>query len=140
MKATNLPSKYQHMEIDVLAIAGKAMDPIIAQRLESVAILVLTIGLYINLDSSWWLFGALILLPDISIAAYLVGNRIGQVVYNLLHSYSMPMGIYLLLSSLVTPFILEITLIWIAHIAIDRSLGYGLKFPTNFKHTHLSWK
>jgi hypothetical protein len=84
MKATNLPSKYQHMEIVVLAIVGKAMDPIIAQRLESVAILVLTIGLYINLGSSWWLFGALILLPDISIAAYLVGNRIGLVVYRVI--------------------------------------------------------
>jgi len=30
-----------------------------------------------------------------------------------------------------------ISLIWIAHIGIDRVLGYGLKYPTAFKDTHL---
>jgi hypothetical protein len=29
-------------------------------------------------------------------------------------------------------------LIWTAHIAMDRALGYGLKYPTAFKSTHLS--
>ncbi|MEM6559127.1 MAG: DUF4260 family protein [Myxococcota bacterium] len=27
--------------------------------------------------------------------------------------------------------------IWIAHIAFDRALGFGLKSPAGFKHTHL---
>ena len=30
-----------------------------------------------------------------------------------------------------------IALIWLAHIGIDRALGYGLKYPTAFKDTHL---
>jgi hypothetical protein len=28
-------------------------------------------------------------------------------------------------------------LIWLAHIGMDRSLGYGLKLPTAFQDTHL---
>jgi Domain of unknown function (DUF4260) len=32
----------------------------------------------------------------------------------------------------------QVGLIWLAHIGIDRVLGYGLKYPTGFKDTHLS--
>jgi len=28
-------------------------------------------------------------------------------------------------------------LIWLVHIGADRLLGYGLKYPTGFKDTHL---
>ena len=31
----------------------------------------------------------------------------------------------------------QIALIWLAHIGVDRLLGYGLKYPTGFKDTHL---
>jgi hypothetical protein len=27
--------------------------------------------------------------------------------------------------------------VWFAHIGMDRLLGYGLKYPTDFKDTHL---
>ena len=33
---------------------------------------------------------------------------------------------------------LSIGLIWIAHIGLDRMLGFGVKYPTGFKDTHLS--
>jgi hypothetical protein len=28
-------------------------------------------------------------------------------------------------------------MIWIAHIGMDRMLGFGLKYPTRFSDTHL---
>ena len=31
----------------------------------------------------------------------------------------------------------QIALIWAAHIGVDRVLGYGLKYPTAFRDTHL---
>jgi len=34
--------------------------------------------------------------------------------------------------------IIAIGLIWTAHIGMDRMLGYGLKYPTHFKDTHLN--
>ena len=33
--------------------------------------------------------------------------------------------------------VLPYMLIWAAHIAIDRAVGYGLKYPGSFKDTHL---
>jgi hypothetical protein len=33
---------------------------------------------------------------------------------------------------------LSLALIWLAHIGMDRMVGYGLKYPTAFKDTHLS--
>jgi len=32
---------------------------------------------------------------------------------------------------------LSIAMIWLAHIGIDRALGYGLKYSTGFNFTHL---
>jgi len=34
--------------------------------------------------------------------------------------------------------LLALSLIWIAHIGLDRMLGYGLKYPTRFKDTYLN--
>jgi len=33
---------------------------------------------------------------------------------------------------------LPVALIWIAHIAIDRAIGYGLKYGERFKSAHLA--
>ena len=33
--------------------------------------------------------------------------------------------------------LVSLALIWVAHIGFDRMLGYGLKYPTAFGHTHL---
>jgi hypothetical protein len=32
---------------------------------------------------------------------------------------------------------IQLALIWLGHIGMDRALGYGLKYPTAFKDTHL---
>ncbi len=33
--------------------------------------------------------------------------------------------------------LLALSITWVAHIGMDRTLGYGLKYQTNFKDTHL---
>jgi hypothetical protein len=30
-----------------------------------------------------------------------------------------------------------VSLIWIAHIGMDRALGFGLKYPASFRFTHI---
>jgi len=30
-----------------------------------------------------------------------------------------------------------LALIWLTHIGVDRAVGYGLKYPSGFKETHL---
>jgi len=32
-----------------------------------------------------------------------------------------------------------VALAWGFHVAVDRALGYGLKFGDDFQHTHLGW-
>ena len=32
---------------------------------------------------------------------------------------------------------IQLALIWLSHIGIDRAIGYGLKYPSAFKDTHL---
>jgi hypothetical protein len=32
---------------------------------------------------------------------------------------------------------IQLGLIWLAHLGLDRGLGYGLKYPTAFQDTHL---
>lgn len=61
----------------------------------------------------------------------------GAASYNAAHTYVPPivLGVIGLTSGHVLP--LQLALIWGAHIAADRLLGYGLKYPDAFKHTHL---
>jgi len=140
MKANSLPSNELNFYCKAIKRSENLTDPVLIQRFESITIAVFAIVLYANLDASWWLFGALILTPDVSLLAYLISVKVGSKIYNIFHNYSLPLIIATLSFLFSFPFAMEVALIWITHIAIDRSLGYGLKFPTNFKHTHLSWK
>lgn len=104
-------------------------------RLEGLAALVLAIVLYARSDHSWLLFAILFLIPDVSIAAYGAGPRVGAAAYNAVHSYVGPLALAVAL--LVTGVPLGVPIIWIAHIGFDRMCGYGLKYPTGFGDTHL---
>jgi hypothetical protein len=68
---------------------------------------------------------------------YLVGARVGAAVYNVAHTYALalPLAAAGLLSGQTA--ILAVALIWVAHIGLDRALGYGLKYPSAFGDTHL---
>ena len=79
----------------------------------------------------------LILVPDLSIAGYLFGNRAGAVIYNIAHVTIIPLGLALAALVLADLRIFAIAMIWLAHIGIDRALGYGLKYAQGFGYTHL---
>lgn len=106
-------------------------------RLEHAAVAGFLLVLYGRSGESWWLFAALILVPDLSFAGYLAGPKSGAIVYNAAHSW---IGVVLLAALgwvAGWPLALSVALIWAAHIAIDRALGYGLKHQTGFHDTHL---
>lgn len=106
-------------------------------RLEGLAILAASVALYAQLHGSWGWFAALFLVPDVSLAGYLFGPRIGARVYNTGHSTIGPLLLVLVGLLAALPMILPYALIWTAHIGFDRALGYGLKYGTAFGHTHL---
>lgn len=112
--------------------------PTILLRVEGLALLLLALLLYRELGASWWLFLALILLPDLGIAAYLAGPRIGAIVYNALHTTLLPAALFG--AGFVTErgAAMAIALIWAAHIGMDRVLGFGLKYAgAAFRDSHL---
>jgi len=106
-------------------------------RLEGAALFLAATAAYAWTGQSWWLFAALLLAPDIGIAAYLAGPRIGALGYNLVHTTGLPLALGIAGLAWQAPLAVAVALIWLAHIGLDRALGYGLKEPTGFKDTHL---
>ncbi|WP_022794750.1 DUF4260 family protein [Marinococcus halotolerans] len=98
---------------------------------------VLGSALYFSNGYSWLLFLLLLFLPDASMIGYAVNSRTGAYVYNAAHTYILPLLLLLsgYLLSLEWPVL--ISLIWIIHIGLDQMLGYGLKYTTGFKDTHI---
>ena len=111
--------------------------PRVLLRLEGAAVLALAVAGYRASGGNWWLFALLLLAPDLAALGYLAGNRVGAATYNLVHTYALPLALlgYGLWGA--SPLALSLALIWLAHIGMDRAVGYGLKYATAFKDTHL---
>lgn len=107
-------------------------------HLEGAAVLIGACFVYHELGSSWWRFAALFLAPDLFMLGYVWGTKVGAVAYNLGHTYAVPAAIALIAWLTHSAAALPICVIWVAHIGFDRLLGYGLKYPSAFKETHLA--
>ena len=105
-------------------------------KVEGFTALVVALWFYAQSPGGWGLFALLFLAPDLSLAAYLAGPRAGASTYNLVHSYSLPLGLLLLGTTVAGRFI-PLALIWLAHISFDRLLGFGLQYWTGVGETHL---
>ncbi len=99
--------------------------------------LVLSLLLYAEAGRGWLFFLLLLFLPDVSIAGYALGARAGATIYNVVHSYVLPLLLGVVGLLLRQELLVTLALIWTAHIGMDRLLGYGLKEPTGFRDTHL---
>jgi hypothetical protein len=83
------------------------------------------------------LAGGLLDCYSISMVGYALNPKIGTALYNAVHTYTAPfllVGVWYFVQE---DAVLCIALIWFAHIAMDRAIGYGLKLQ-EFKSTHLS--
>ena len=112
-------------------------NPIALQRLEGGVMLVLALLLYWKLSGSWLLLIVLILAPDLFMLGYLRGPRVGGSLYNLGHTWLLPGVLAMAAIFGSSSLLVQLALIWFAHIGVDRLLGYGLKLPTDFQDTHL---
>lgn len=80
---------------------------------------------------------AVLLAPDLAMAGYLAGPRVGATVYNLAHLYALAFLLMIAGVGLGLPVLIAAGGLWLAHIGIDRALGFGLKETTGFGETHL---
>ena len=106
-------------------------------RLEGLVLLIVTIIAFAGQHQRWWLYPALLLAPDIFMLGYLADTKVGAFFYNLGHSYFAPALMILFSWRAESKVNLAIGIIWLGHIGWDRLLGYGLKYDSSFKHTHL---
>lgn len=111
--------------------------PKVLLRVEGAVLFVASIAIFASQGQQWWLYPALLLVPDIFMIGYLRNTRLGSITYNLGHSY--PVAAVVTALGFITGSSITIALgaIWFGHIGWDRMLGYGLKYGTSFKHTHL---
>src|SRR5687768_15920916 len=92
---------------------------------------------FVRLDFAWWWLAVLLIAFDVSMAGYAVSPRLGAWTYNLGHTYVVPAALVAggWVADARAPLFLGLA--WACHIAVDRLLGYGLKFTDRFTHTHL---
>lgn len=106
-------------------------------RLEGLTVFIGALVVYAHFAFSGWTFAALLFTPDVSMIGYLLNPRIGSYTYNAVHAYTGPLLLAAIALATSTPVLLGLALIWLAHIGLDRTLGYGLKYQIGFKETHL---
>jgi len=111
--------------------------PRLLLRMEGLTLFITMTGLYALWGGSWWIYVILFLAPDISFIGYLDSPRTGAALYNAAHSYMAPILLMAVGMALSAPLIMSLAMIWLAHIGIDRALGYGLKYAAGFGFTHL---
>lgn len=114
------------------------MDPKSILRLEGFALFAVAIGAYFMIGAPLWVLLVLALAPDLSMLGYLLGSRVGSRVYNAFHTLVAPAIIGTAGTLLGLMPLVWLALVWAAHIGADRAVGYGLKYPTGFKDSHLS--
>jgi hypothetical protein len=112
-------------------------QPRILLHIEGAALLAISLFLYHFIEASWLWFVVLFLWPDLLMAGYLANVKLGASLYNLAHTEALPLILAGVAVGLHRTDLTAFALIWLAHIGLDRMLGFGLKYPTFFKDTHL---
>lgn len=123
----------------------------LVQRLEGAAVgLLALVGTVVLAPGLWWFPLAVFLLFDLSALGYLRSARVGAFWYNAVHNYVWPVmlgtaalvsgaGVMAAASAGAVLWLWMVALAWAFHVGVDRALGYGLKHPDHFQHTHLGW-
>jgi len=113
------------------------IKPRVLLQMEGAAVFALSLFLYYFIGAGWIWFLVLFLWPDIFMVGYLANARLGASLYNLAHTEVLPLALAGISIGLHRTELTAFALVWMAHIDFDRMLGFGLKYPTFFKDTHI---
>jgi hypothetical protein len=106
-------------------------------RSEALAALAAGVVIWMANEGSLLSLVPVLLLPDLSAVGYLVNPRVGAVTYNLVHNWTIAAVALGLGWWLDSRFLILSGAVLLAHVGLDRVLGYGLKLPSGFQDTHL---
>lgn len=116
----------------------------LTQRVEAGAVAVAALVAVVVLHPGWWwVLLAAFLAFDLSMLGYVRSTAAGAATYNAVHNYAFP-ALAVMVALVVEPVSPAastatgvLASAWAFHVGVDRALGYGLKFPDSFTHTHL---
>ncbi len=106
-------------------------------KIEELFQFLLGIFAFSQLSFAWWVFPILFFLPDISMLGYVINTKIGAISYNVVHNKSLAILVLLVGFFYLGENFILLGIILYSHSALDRVFDYGLKYPDDFKHTHL---
>jgi hypothetical protein len=106
-------------------------------RLEGLAAFIAGLAIYGAAGGPWLLVVPLLLVPDVSMLGYLRDPRLGAFTYNLVHNWALGLAVLGIGLGTGTGWLVLAGAVLIAHVGMDRTLGYGLKHATGFQETHL---
>jgi len=101
--------------------------PALVRRADGFAVALAAVLLFRELGVAWWIFAAAFLAPDLVFLAYLAGARAGAAAYNLVHTLLWPALLFGLGLLTERTGLMAAGLIWLAHIGVDRAVGFGPK-------------
>lgn len=114
------------------------------QRIEAGGVAALAVvAIVVLYPAWWWMILAAFLLFDLSMVGYLRSARSGAASYNAVHNLAAPaivaIAAFVTQSEWPTASMALgiLACAWAFHVGVDRALGYGLKTPEGFTHTHL---
>lgn len=106
-------------------------------RLEALFIFILSLYCYFLLGESWLLFFLTWIFPDVGMIGFLRDKKIGTIFYNLTHTYLVSLSFIIAGFIFDQNLLLALGIIFTNHIGLDRFLGFGLKYSSGFKDTHI---
>lgn len=106
-------------------------------KLEELGLFVFGIYLFSQMNYTWWWFLVLILVPDFSMIGYVWGTKSGAFLYNLFHHKGIAVVFYILGVYNSNNYLVLAGIILFSHACFDLVMGYGLKYESGFKFTHL---
>jgi len=106
-------------------------------QLDGLVLFISTIILFASTHHHWWIYPVLLFVPDIFMVGYLKDSKLGAFLYNVGHSYLAPTLLTFFGWNQKNSLLIAIGVIWLGHIGWDRFFGYGLKYDSRFKDTHL---
>ena len=106
-------------------------------RLEGLAAFAAGLAVFGASGGNWLFIVPMLLVPDVSAVGYLAGPRVGAFTYNAIHNWVPGLAVLALGAWLASPAVVLAGSILVAHVGMDRGVGYGLKLPSSFRDTHL---
>jgi hypothetical protein len=119
--------------------APLAIDPVVRRwlQLEGLAAFAAGLAIFGWGNGPWLLVVPLLLVPDVSMLGYLRDDRVGAFTYNLVHTWALGLAVLGVGFGAGTAWLVLAGAVLVAHVGMDRTLGYGMKLATGFGDTHL---